>query len=218
MHTSQYYQLLQQAFNIFKNELRKEPDKNRLRHFGLNLHSAKTRDIEIGYNTGKVLTKDNDLDFIKQCLEAGLLMKSTAGYHEFGSSKFIFPLRDKENRIVNLYAIKPRYLIDLYLNKEGFFPTYPDIKAEKLLIVSNPIEACIAMQHPFTKKHTTLSLDEFRLTEEFISAIKILPSLKEICFVGKRINEKSLSEQITLLNAELPYINIIIKNTLDERD
>jgi DNA primase catalytic core len=220
---------LEKMFTLFKTGLQKNDiSSNYLMSRCLTPSSAggEGEGLEIGYNSGQFYSGEHkNENLINQCLEAGLLidkgLKSKA-YNIFGNKCIVFPLRNKENRIVSLYfrsitniANQKHYYLK---NRQGLYPGYPP-KNTKILILTESIIDAASFTLPEPDVFVLACYGTNGLTEEHIEAIKSLPELEEVVFAfdtdeaGKAATEKlSLQLQAQYPNLKLTAIELPCKD------
>jgi DNA primase len=165
-----------------------------------NLNSEK---LEVGYNPiPKSIIKD-----LKNCI--------------------VFPLRDKENKIVSFYGRSISNNTDqrhFYLkDRKGIYPGYPKQETEKLIITESIIDAASLMKSEELIMNNAAVLALYGtngLTEEHIEAIKSTSNLNEIIFMldndgsGKAATDKhskalhELLPNIKISTVELPMKDV----------
>jgi hypothetical protein len=102
-------------------------------------------------------------------------------YTVFGNFSVMFPLRNKENQIVNFYAIGIKNNKTAFLNGEGIYPNYPQASTKKLFITDNILDAATLLETKILgKEEAVIALNEGELLEQHIQAIKELKNLTEI--------------------------------------
>lgn len=190
------------------------------------------------------MRKDEEL--IKRCLEAGLLIdKGILGrmgekaFGVFANKCIIFPLRNKENKIVSFYGrsiLTPTLSKGegdksgkhFYLkNKSGIYPNYPNPKTKKLILTEAIIDAASLLQ-ALSSKQEALSLQPTAysviacfgtngLNDEILKAIKNLENLEEIIFcfdqdkAGKTAVEK-YSKEFKIYNPKFKISTVELPN------
>lgn len=201
--------LLNTVFTYFKNGVHNsKPAKDYLEQ--RNLDHTK---IEVGYNSGQFhhgARKDKQL--IEACVQYGLLIPSgtnsrTGGtaYSSFGKNGIVFPLKNKENKIVSLYfrsSLDKENAKHFYLKgRTGLYPNYPSREARHLILTESIIDAATLLQLEENQLLPTAysvlaTYGTNGLTEEHIEAIKQLEKLAEVIFMfdndeaGKKATEK----------------------------
>jgi DNA primase len=142
---------------------------------------------EAGYNTGDWHHKLNGKNFIASCEQYGLLKpRPTNGFNVWAKDCIIFPLKNRENKIISLYGrstTNDKEQRHFYLQKrEGFYPGYPALTTKKLILTESIIDAVSLLQQSAIKSnYEILSLYGTNgLTEEHQKAIIELPQLEEI--------------------------------------
>jgi DNA primase len=179
--------------------------------------------LEIGYNAGDWHHKLNEPHFLKSCETIGLLKARPAGgYTVWAKDCIVFPLRNRENKIVSLYGRSITNNNDsrhFYLpHRIGLYPGYPKSTTTKLILTESIIDvASLLQQTAITEQYSILALYGTNgLTEEHQAAIVSLPNLTEIIFLlnadeaGRAATEKHYSTlkqllpEIILTQAILP--------------
>lgn len=142
---------------------------------------------ELGYNSGGVHVESKNHHLVESMVKHGLLKPSArGGYSVWAKDCIIFPLRDRENKIVSLYGrsiTNDHNQRHFYLSgREGLYPQYPKAGARRLIIVESIIDAASLLQDPeIGHSYNVLPLYGTNgLTEEHIEAIKPLQHLEEI--------------------------------------
>lgn len=129
----------------------------------------------------------------------------------------IFPLKDKNGKIVNLYGrsirdndkAKHYYLAD----RTGLYPHYPTGNSRKLILTESIIDAeTLLQQEPIKKEHEILALYGTNgLTKQHIEAIQNLKTQEIILFFdGDKAGEKATDKYAKEL-AELGFSISIVK-------
>jgi DNA primase len=219
---------LTQMFTYFKNAIHNsKPAKEYLEQ--RKLDHTKT---EVGYNSGQFHHGNRkDENLINNSLKYGLLLdlntKARTGnpaYKPFGKWGVVFPLRNKQNKIVSLYfrstldtstssaqAIKNQrhfYLKD----RQGLYPNYPPAGAKKLILTESIIDAATLLEQDEIKSnYEVLALYGTNgLTDEHKQAIKGLKQLDEIIFFlnGDQAGIKAVEKYAEILRAEYPKVKI----------
>jgi hypothetical protein len=152
-------------------------------------------ELRIGFNSGQF--HHNKEQGLKERFEAlGVLKKSEAGvqkstmtpYTVFGKYGIIFPLFDKENTIVNYFAVRFNLNnpIEEYLNKNGVYPAYPPPLTKRLYVVPTVIDAASLIQSKaLENKDAVMALHNGQMLSQHIEAIKTLHELEEIIIIKR---------------------------------
>lgn len=152
-------------------------------------------DLRIGFNSGQF--HHNKPQEIKDQLEAlGVIQKSDAGvnkkhlvaYSVFGHYGIIFPLINKQNEIVNFFAV--RFNLDspkeAYLNQEGIYPAHPPPLTKRLYIVPTILDCASLMQSKVLEnRESVMALHNGELLPQHLEAIKALHELEEIIIIKR---------------------------------
>ena len=197
-------------------------------------------DLVVGYNSGQFHHGERrNEELIAKCLETGLLIdkgqKSKTGEKAcqiFGKNCIVFPLKDKDNRIVSMYF---RSIVNndnqkhYYLkNRQGLYPGYPPETTKILILTESVIDAASLLQYkeenqvnpenPINHGSDILACYGTNgLTPEHLEAIKNLPALKEIIFAfdmdeaGKSAVAK-YAETLSIINCQLSTLELPSKD------
>ena len=122
----------------------------------------------------------------------------------------IFPLKDRNNRVVSLYGrslSKGHYYTE---NRKGLYPKYPSPEARKLILTESIIDAATLLQEQeITEEYEILALYGTNgLTSEHKEAIQELKHLQEIVLwmdgdpAGEKAAEKYQETIGQLINAQ----------------
>jgi hypothetical protein len=150
-------------------------------------------ELRIGFNSGQFHHRESQE--VKDQYEAlGMLTKSDAGvnkteltaYTVFGRYGIVFPLMNNQNKIINYYAV--RFDMDtpkeVYLNKEGIYPNYPNPLTKRLFLVPTLLDGASLLQSKVLEnREAVLSLHNGELLPQHIEAIKSLIELEEIIII-----------------------------------
>ena len=156
------------------------------------------RSCEAGYNHGKFHRSETDI-FKQSCLEYGLLNKAgsnTKGHAVFGNWAVVFPLKNKENRIVSFYyrtiepllnksnqGAKPTEKHYYLKDRTGLYPGYPQSETKKLILTESIIDAATLKEHLKNDAYEILACYGTNgFTQEHSESIKELEQLEEIIF------------------------------------
>ena len=145
---------------------------------------------EIGYNSGGLHLEGKHDQLVAGMVQLGLLKRRPAkGYGVWAKDCVIFPLRNREHKIVSLYGRSITNDSDqrhFYLTgREGLYPGYPKAGTTKLILVESIIDAAsITQQHELSIQYEVLALYGTNgLTDEHLQAILSLKQLEEIIFM-----------------------------------
>ena len=235
-------EILTKIFSYFQNGLN-SPVSERPKEYlqSRNLWPVLSSEVEMGYNSGQFHHRgrlgETDL---KACIKAGLLIPYKGHnpnadgitYTAFAKDCIIFPLKDRQNRIVSLYgrAIgstaamhggpkgKHYYLKD----RQGLYPHYPKPETTKLILTEAIIDAATLLQIPeITVDYEILSCYGTNgLTGEHLQAIKELKRLEEIIFFfdGDKAGTGAIKKYREELLKELPGIKLSATETPENED
>lgn len=150
-------------------------------------------ELRIGFNSGQF--HHGQCQESKDEFEAlGMLKKSDAGvrkedltaYTAFGRYGLIFPLVDRENTIVNYFAV--RFNLETpkqeYLNSEGIYPAYPSVNTKRLYLASTVIDCASLLQSKaLQNRDAVMALHNGELLPQHTEALKSLYELEEIIII-----------------------------------
>jgi DNA primase len=172
---------------------------------------------EVGYNSGGLHEGSKHENLVAGMERYGLLKRRPAGgYSVWAKDCIIFPLRNKEHKIISLYGRSITNDTDqrhFYLSgREGLYPGYPKAEAVRLVLVESIIDALsITQQHELSIQYDVLALYGTNgLTDEHLQAILGLKHLEEIIFVlnGDDAGRSATIKHGTALHALLPDIQL----------
>lgn len=147
-------------------------------------------DLRIGFNSGQFHHRKT-LESKDEFEKLGVITKSDAGvrddsftaYTVFGRYGLIFPLLNRENSIVNYFAL--RFDLDeqkeQYLNSEGIYPAYPHPLTKKLYLAPTVIDCASLIQSKvLDQREAVMALHDGELLEQHLEVIKSLYELESI--------------------------------------
>lgn len=182
---------LETLFQSFETGIRmSEKPKEYLKSIGLDYIEQR-----IGYNSGQFHHRESQE--VKDQYEAlGVLKKSDAGvnkedltpYTVFGKVGIVFPLMNKENEIVNLFAVRfeMKSPAEEYLNKNGVFPKYPHQKTKRLFITPTLMDCASFIQSKaLDQREAVMALHNGKLLPQHREAIESLTELEEIIIIKR---------------------------------
>jgi hypothetical protein len=152
-------------------------------------------ELRIGFNSGQFHHRETQES--KDEFEAlGMLKKSDApvrddtmtAYTAFGKYGLIFPLVNKENRIVNYFALRSRLETpkEEYLNDKGIYPVYPSPLTRRLYIAPTVMDCASLMQSKtLQNREAVIALYNGELLPQHLEAIKALHELEEIIIIKR---------------------------------
>jgi DNA primase catalytic core len=170
---------------------------------------------EIGYNSGALHGESKGRHMVESMEKYGLLKPRPAkGYSVWARDCVIFPLRNREHKVVSLYGRSITNDTDqrhFYLaGREGLYPGYPKTSTTRLVLVESIIDALsLLQQHELSIQYEMLALYGTNgLTEEHLQAILSLKHLEEIIFMlnGDDAGKAATAKHASTLHALLPGI------------
>ena len=199
--------------------------------------------LEAGYNSGqfhhhgKLSEADREA-----CIHAGLLIPYSASvpngsgttYTPFAKECIIFPLKDKQDRVVSLYGRgigqntdgtgKHYYLKD----RTGLYPGYPKPGTTKLILTEAIIDAATLIEYmeivvAACQGEIVQILSCYGtngLTQQHLVAMKELEHLKEVIFFfdGDKAGEDAVNKYREELKSELPGVKLSAVETPEGED
>lgn len=183
----------------------------------INGRSINHQQHEMGYNSGGLHGESKNHHLVDSMVKYGLLKaRAVQGYVVWAKECIIFPLKNKENKIVSLYGrstINDNDSRHFYLpNREGLYPGYPKAETKKLIITESIIDAVsLLQQSSVTAQYEILSLYGTNgLTDEHQQAIIALPYLQEIIFMlnADDAGRSAVQKHSSTLSNLLPAVKI----------
>lgn len=145
------------------------------------------RKLEVGYNSGGLHVESKNHHMVEGMVKACLLKAhAVKGHTVWAKDCVIFPLRDKDHKVVSLYGRSLTNDTDqrhFYLSgRSGLYPGYPAAATRKLILAESVIDAASLMQQEaIRERYCILALYGTNgLTDEHIEAIRGLDHLEEI--------------------------------------
>ncbi|MEO6303543.1 MAG: hypothetical protein ABIP51_10245, partial [Bacteroidia bacterium] len=184
-------ELLKQLFNTFITGIRN--NKSIKPRTWLEKKALNYEDLNIGFNSGQFHHRKEEA-FKNNYLQIGVLKESDApvkspemtSYTCFGRYGIMFPLKDEQGEITNLYAIRFDMEVEQtdYLNDEGIYPRYPHPFTKKLYITHSILDGATLLQTKLLdNRDAVIALQDGVLKEQHITAIKQLQHLEEIILI-----------------------------------
>lgn len=182
---------LNKIFESFQTGIRSgkaDKPKEYLKTIGLDYNT-----LQIGFNSGQFHHRKSQ-EFRDHCEQLGLLTKSDVGVREkgmtaytvFGRYGLVFPLKDRNEQITNLYALR----FDMatpqegYLNYEGLYPSYPHSSTKRLFMTPTLMDAASLLQSKaLDQREAVLALHNGELLPQHLEAIEALKELEEIIII-----------------------------------
>ncbi len=117
-------------------------------------------------------------------------------YTVFGIHSIVFPLKNQDHQVVNLYAVSIKNGKTDYLNQEGIYPSYPGENTKKLYIVPDVIDAATLLSTNIPdNKEAVMALHNGELLPQHEEAIRQLSQLQEIIWIENTKQLKVESEK-----------------------
>ena len=183
-------------------------------------------DLQIGFNSGQLHHGERKSDeLIQNLLEVGLLSEAginsrTGGqaYKTFGIKSLVFPLKNRENKIVSFYfrsilsdnqqpSTDNQKAKHFYLkNRSGIYPGYPKSDTKKLTLTEAIIDCASLLQiKEIRDNYSFIScFGTNGLNDEILQAIRELKNLEEIifCFDNDDAGKAAVKKYAELLKTE----------------
>lgn len=152
-------------------------------------------ELRIGFNSGQFHHRQPQ-EFKNHFESLGVLTKSDAGVNQegltaytiFGRYGIIFPLMDKQNQVVNFFAIRFKMATpsEEYLNEEGLYPCYPNPNTKTLYIVPTVLDGASLLQSKaLENKEAVLALHDGKMLPQHREAISQLEHLEHIIIIKR---------------------------------
>jgi DNA primase/DNA-binding MarR family transcriptional regulator len=145
---------------------------------------------EIGYNSGGLHIEAKNHYLVQSMVKTGLLKPNAVkGYNVWAKDCIVFPLRDKDHKIISLYGRSITNNSDqrhFYLSgRSGLYPGYPGADTTRLILTESIIDAeSLLQQASIREQYAVLALYGTNgLTDEHITAIRGLQGLVEITLI-----------------------------------
>jgi len=161
-------------------------------------HHRQSEDFKCTFEKLGILTKREDVPTNG---------KSRVPYTCFGNYGLVFPLRNRQNEIVNLFArrFKLATPIEEYLYPmEGVYPRFPESSTKTLYLCHNILEAASILQGDLLEKNeSVMALFDGTISETQIEVISELKDLQDVVFLSFNVEVsayKSIKDTFDKLN------------------
>ncbi|WP_277017316.1 hypothetical protein [Flavobacterium lindanitolerans] len=152
-------------------------------------------DLRIGFNSGQFHHREKQ-EVKDHYQSLGLLTPSDAAvrtdemtaYTVFGRYGLVFPLMNRENVVVNYFALRFELATptEHYLNRLGLYPSYPNQNTKRLFIVPTVMDAASLLQSKaLDHREAVLALYDGKLLPQHEKAIAALSDLEEIIIIKR---------------------------------
>ena len=221
--------ILTKAFQYYENGIRtSRKSKEYLDSRGLIQTTPSRKGTEVGFNSGNFHNRANK-NLQATALKYGLVYESignSGGYSAFAKDSLVFPLKNKDRKIVGLYfrsldekAVSKHYYLK---DRQGLYPNYPKPETTKLILTEAIIDAATLTQLPgITNEYEILACYGTNgLTDEHTRAIQSLDSLQEITFFfdGDPAGSAGVEKQAQKLRELRPDMKIYQIETPENED
>ncbi|MBI1289510.1 MAG: hypothetical protein GC178_18230 [Flavobacteriales bacterium] len=171
---------LKEVFHSFQISLRTStPTRKWLKDRSIDLDA-----VEVGLDTGRH-HRDKDEAYLKECLKLGLVTQlNNQRYSSFAKNHIIFPLKNEQGTIVNLYAQplkKGKQGKYLYENL-GYFPAFPNGDTKHIIITENILEAAQVASNARGPETAIMALENGLFSEHHQLALMYSVELTEVSF------------------------------------
>lgn len=152
--------------------------------------------VDVGFISGQFHHRQSEA-FKSTYEQLGILTKrediavngeNRVAYTCFGNYGLVFPLRNKQGEIVNLFArrFKLSTPIEEYLYPlEGAYPKFPEDTTKTLYLCHNILEAASILQGDLLEKsESVMALFDGSISEKQIEAISRLKDLQDVVFLS----------------------------------
>jgi len=193
----------------------------------LESRSINYQDHETGYNSGGLHVESKNHHLVSSMVKYGLLKpRATGGYNVWAKDCVIFPLKNREHKIVSLYGRSISNNEDqrhFYLTgRTGLYPCYPDGATTRLILTESVIDAASLLQQPeITSEYGVLALYGTNgLTDEHQQAIISCSGLVEIIFMldGDSAGRAATMKHAGTLAGLLPQVKVTAVSLPDGED
>ncbi len=152
-------------------------------------------ELRIGFNSGQFHHRESQ-EYKDRFEALGMLKKSDANvskegmvaYTVFGRYGIVFPLMNKENEIVNFFAVRFEMATpkEDYLNNEGIYPAYPPPLTKRLFITPTLMDCASLLQSKaLDQREAVIALHNGQFLEQHQEAIESLTALEEIIIIKR---------------------------------
>ena len=182
--------------------------------------------IAIGYNSGtfhhSVNLSKNREEKLQKYVDLGLLKKSNTGYVVFGKGCLVFPLKDKNGKVVSFYfreTDESKNNKHYYLkNRQGLHPNYPSASTKKLILTESIIDG-ISLKE-YIKDYEILANYGTEGSKEQLESIGELAYLEEVVifFDGDIPGKQGAEKLANTLQENHPNIQLKIVQTPENED
>jgi hypothetical protein len=187
-------QTLETLFQSFETGIRSSKatkPKEYLKSVGLDY-----TEMRIGFNSGQFHHRESQevkdqyevLGVIKKSATAVANKEDLTAYTVFGRYGIIFPLINKENEIVNFFAVRFEKADkqEAYLNKNGLYPKYPHKNTKRLFITPTLMDCASFIQSKaLDQREAVIALHNGKLLPQHKQAIESLTELQEIIIIKR---------------------------------
>ena len=133
----------------------------------------------------------NELASVNFLRSTGIISKNgDTGYASFGNYAIMFPLRDKENNVVNFYAIRIALQTPetIFLNDNGVYPCYPHELTQRLFITTDILETATLLESKILEnRDAVICIPAGNFLGQHEEAILKLKHLKEVVWIENKV-------------------------------
>lgn len=145
------------------------------------------------FNSGQI-SQHKTKEYLENIRTANFITPSTApqnmnrprAYTVFAKYSVMFPLKNKEDQVVNYYAVRIKSNDSHWLNDEGIYPGYPQANTKTLFIVPTVLDAATILEtRALQNREAVIALRDGVILPEHLNVIHELEHLKEIIVIDK---------------------------------
>lgn len=145
------------------------------------------------FNSGQ-LHHRKEKEFKEALERIGFMKQSHVGvncdsipYTVFGNFSIMFPLKNKENQIVNFYSVNIKNEKTAYLNHEGFYPATPHEQTKRLFITDTVVDAATLLESKILdNKEAVIALHDGIFLNQHKQLIEGLKNLSEVIHITSK--------------------------------
>ena len=170
----------------------------------------------IGFTSDR-LALDWSMILKESAVKSGLLKKNDDKYATHFRNCIIFPMKDRNGHVIDLYGRSVNVKAHFYLpgNHHGLYPCYPKSQTTKLILTEAIIDAATLLQLPAITEHYSIlaCYGTNGFTAEHEQAIRELEQLEEVIifFDGDEAGQtgaKKIAEQLQSIKPSLTISQI----------
>lgn len=118
-------------------------------------------------------------------------------YNVFGRKAIVFPLKNEQGEVVNIYGIKVETGKTIILNEEGLYPCHPSQKTRRLFVTQNVESAVVIIENGILgKDEAVLALFDGEIKIQHKTAVAKLEHLEEIILIEGAFAVKKIETEL----------------------